>query len=227
MMRSTKRKYKTFYDISVSLGDEQIDLPLPGIPPFSREMIFTREHGGAIELSKLVMTPHAGTHIDAPSHFIPNGRSIDEYPVQEFILPAHVVNIADQEVIRPSELENVSIKRGDAILFKTDNSMSGRCKSGVPSDNYVYLSLEAADFCIKKKVGLAGFDYIRPERPGESIEVAPIHSKLLGNNILILEGINLGEVPPGRYTLFCLPLKIKGGEASPVRAILKPYTGEA
>lgn len=219
-MRS-KVGYKTIYDISILLGVEQIDLPIPGVPPFSREMILTMEGGGPAELSKLVITCHSGTHIDAPSHFIPEGKSIDEYPVEEFILPAQVVNIEDKEVIRPSELEKIDIRQGDALLFKTDNSRSGRCKAGVLCGDYVYLSPEAADYCIAKKVRLVGFDYLAPERPGESIEAAPIHRKLLGNGILILESINLESVPLGRYTLFCLPLKIKGGEGSPVRAILK------
>jgi len=222
MMRA-KKKDETIYDISLLLGDEQIDVPIPGVPPFSREMILTLEGGGVVELSKLVVTCHSGTHIDAPSHFIANAKSIDQYPVQDFILPAHVVAIKDKEAVRPSELEALDIHPGDALLFKTDNSLSGRCKSGVLSETFVYVSLEAADFCIAKKVGLVGFDYLAPERPGETIEAAPIHRKLLGNNILILESIHLEHVPPGRYTLFCLPLKIKGGEASPVRAILASH----
>jgi arylformamidase len=63
-------------------------------------------------------------------------------------------------------------------------------------------------------------NYIAPEKPGGSFEDAPIHDILLGNDIFILEGIALDGVPAGRYTLFCLPLKIRGAEASPVRAIL-------
>jgi len=77
---------------------------------------------------------------------------------------------------------------------------------------------EAADFCVEKKVSLVGIDYTTPDRYSD--EDFPVHYKLLGNGILVLESINLKEVPPGRYTLFCLPLKIKGADGAPVRAIL-------
>jgi len=116
------------------------------------------------------------------------------------------------------ELENLDIEPGDALLFKTDNSISSRCRNGVFFESFVYLSSEAADFCVEKKVSLVGIDYISIEKYGD--ETFPSHRKILGNNILILEGIDLKAVPPGKYTLLCLPLKIKGGEASPVRAIL-------
>jgi len=210
------KRYEAIYDISVSLGDESVDYP--GAPLYSREFVSKTKEGEPLELSKLVMSAHSGTHIDAPAHFIPNGKHIDEYPAQKFILPAQVVTIEDREAIRPSELENLDIKQGDALLFKTDNSISGRCASGVFSESFVYMSPEAADFCVEKKVSLVGIDYNTIDRYGA--QDFPAHRKLLGNNILILEGINLKEVPPGRYTLFCPPLKIKGAEGSPARAIL-------
>ena len=107
---------------------------------------------------------------------------------------------------------------GDALLFKTDNSLSGRCRTGTFSERFVYLSPGAAQFCVDRKLGLIGVDYITIERYGD--EAFPAHRTILGKDILVLEGIDLGNVPPGRYTLFCFPLKIKDGEASPVRAIL-------
>jgi arylformamidase len=115
-------------------------------------------------------------------------------------------------------LENLDIEPGDALLFKTDNSVSGRCRNGVFSENFVYLSSAAANFCVEEKIRLVGIDYISIEKYGD--EAFPSHRKILGNNILILEGIDLKEAPQGRYTLICLPLTIKDGEASPVRAIL-------
>lgn len=208
--------YEAVYDISVLLGAESIDYP--GDTPYSRELIWTINESGICDLSKLVMSTHSGTHIDAPSHFIPNARSIDQYSIEEFILPARVVNIEDKESILLAELENLDLETGNALLFKTNNSIGGRCRNALFSEGYVYLSPEAVDFCVEKKVSLVGIDYITIEAHGD--EAFPAHRKLLGNNILVLEGINLKEVPAGTYTLLCLPLKIKGGEASPVRAIL-------
>jgi arylformamidase len=175
------------------------------------------EDGDAVDCSKLVMTTHAGTHIDTPAHFIPNGKNLDEYSAKDFILPARVVAIEDTQTIRSSELKNLDINPGDALLFKTYNSVSGKCANGLFTENFVDMSLEAADFCVHKQVSLLGIDYNSIERDDKYY---PVHTKILGSGILILESINLKEVPPGRYTLICPPLKIKGAEGSPARAIL-------
>ena len=207
---------KTIYDISVQLGTEAIDYP--GDTPYCREWTGTIEENGTFDLSKLVMSAHSGTHIDTPAHFIPNGKNLDHFTVQDFILPAKVLDITDSVSVKPAELEKAEIDPGDALLFKTCNSTTGLCKTGAFSEKFVFLSPEAADFCINKKVALIGIDYISIEEFGN--DAFPLHRKILGNNIIILEGVNLKDVPPGKYTLICLPLKIKDGEASPVRAVL-------
>lgn len=209
-------RYKTIYDISVSLGEESINYP--GDTPFSRELLWTIKDSGICDLSKIVMSAHSGTHIDVPAHFISDSKTLDFYTVQDFILPARVIEIEDKHSIMLSELKNIDIKPGEALLFKTDNSVTGLCKNGVFSKNFVCLSPGAAEFCVEKKVKLVGIDYITIEKYGD--EAFPAHKKILGNGILVLEGLNLFEVPAGSYTLMCLPLKIKGGEASPVRAVL-------
>jgi len=208
--------HRTFYDISVDLTSESF--PFPGDPPFSRQMLLTIEESGICNVSKLEMSAHSGTHIDMPAHFIAGGNTLDAYTVENFILPARVVAVQGSDAVTEADMEDVDISPGDALLFKTDNSTSGRCKSGAFSEDFVYISTEAAEACIKKKAGLVGIDYITIDRHGD--EAAPAHHSLLGSGIPVLEGINLEAVPPGRYTLICLPLKIKGGEASPVRAIL-------
>ena len=209
-------RYGAIYDISVSLGAESVDYP--DTVPCSRELAEPAKDSAVCELSKLVMSAHSGTHLDFPAHFILGGKRVDDYPIQRFILPAQVVHIKDKKAIRPSELKNLDIKPGDALLFKTDTSISGRCVSGVFCESFVYMSLEAADFCIERKLSLVGIDYGTVDRYDD--KDFPVHFKLLGNDVLILESINLKEVPPGRYTLFCPPLKIKGAEGSPARAIL-------
>jgi arylformamidase len=209
-------KYSVLYDISVILGEESIDYP--GDTPYVKETICTIKDSGIYDLSKLEMSTHSGTHIDTPAHFIKGAGTLDSYTVQDFILPAQVVAIEDKEAIRSAELKNLDIETGKAILFKTDNSVSGRCKSGVFSKDFVYLTEEASEYCVELNCLLVGIDYITIERYGD--DVFPAHRKILGNNILVLEGINLKGIPPGKYTLMCLPLRIKGAEASPVRAIL-------
>ena len=204
------------YDITVALGGGAITWP--GTPPYSRELVSKIEDGEKFNLSKITLNPHIGTHIDTPSHFIANGKTLDDYPIERWILPAQVVSIKDQELIRPSELANLDIKPGEALLFKTANSAQGLCYSGEFSESYVRMSPEAADFCVAHKIGLVGVDYSSVEEYGT--EDSPVHHKLLGNDILILEGANLKDVPLGRYILFCLPMKVKGSEGSPARAVL-------
>jgi arylformamidase len=210
------KSLREVYDISVLLGEEALNWP--GNPPYSRELVSAIEDGENANLSKLTLNTHIGTHVDTPAHFIAKGKTLDAYPIERWILPAQVVSIKDREVIQPAELANLDLRPGDALLFKTDNSTSGRCTNGVFSESFVHMSPEAADFCIAQKVSLVGIDYASIEKYGDN--AFPTHHKLLGNGILILEGINLKEVPPGKYTLFCLPLKIKGAEGAPARAVL-------
>jgi arylformamidase len=133
-------------------------------------------------------------------------------------MPARVIKIDDPDSVKSGNLHGVDIQPGDAVLFKTANSLSGRCRNGVFSETFVSISVEAAVACIEKEAGLVGLDYISIDRYGD--DSAPAHHGLLGNGIPVLEGIDLAAVPPGRYTLICLPLKIAGGEASPVWAVL-------
>jgi len=209
-------EFNTIYDISTLLGEESIDYP--GDTPYSKEDAVTIESGDICNVSKLIMSAHSGTHIDAPLHFITNAKRIHEYSVEDFIIPAQVIYVQDKQLIKPSHIERLKIGPDEALLLKTENSMSGISRNGCFSEHFVSLSIEAADICVQKKLSLIGIDYISIEKVvGES---APVHRRLLDNDIRILEGINLKHVPSGRYTLICLPLKIKDCEASPVRAIL-------
>jgi arylformamidase len=205
-----------FYDISVSLGGEAIDFP--GDTPYQRKMVQTLDGGGECNLSEITMTVHAGTHMDAPYHFFSQGKTIDRFPVEKFVLSAMVVNIRNSVSIEPEALEGVNIQRGEAVLFKTCNSLKWWSGNGLFDENFVYLSENGADWCLEKEVGLVGIDYVSIEKYGS--EGAPAHRKLLGGGIPILEGINLEGVPAGRYALYAFPIKIRGGDGAPVRAVL-------
>jgi arylformamidase len=207
---------RRIHDISVILGVESVDYP--GDTPYVRESLQNAGSGGTITVSKLIMSAHSGTHIDAPSHFIPGGKSIDRYTVADFVIPALVVETGDEDAITASALKGCDIREGDALLFKTGNSRTGRARGRVFSQNFVYLSEEAAHFCVERRVRLVGIDYATIDGPGK--EHHPVHRILLERGVLILEGLNLHRIDPLRYTLLCLPLSIQDGEASPVRAVL-------
>lgn len=209
-------RFQRVYDISVLLGLENVDYP--GDDPYTREEISSISDGAAYTLSTLTLSAHSGTHIDAPAHFLERAKTIDLYTPESFILPAHVIHVEDVESIKPDSLKGLKTERGDALLFKTTNSSSGLSRSGLFSERFVYMSVEAADMCVSLGAALVGIDYISIDSYKDY--EAPVHHKLLKEGILILEGINLRDVPSGDYTLLCPPLKMKGAEASPVRALL-------
>jgi arylformamidase len=202
----------TVHDISVILGEQSITYP--GDPAFVRE----KPTPEAREAMRITLSAHSGTHLDAPAHFIADGRRLDEFPLTDFILPAQVVEILNPIAVTAEDLADVTTAPGEAILFRTGNSHSGRVTSGEFSDRYVYIAADAARWCVDRQLRLVGLDYISVDPPGDPD--APAHNTLLGAGMLALEGINLEEVRPGRYTLICFPLRIKGAEGSPVRAVL-------
>jgi len=204
------------YDISVTLGADAVNWP--ELPIYQRELVSEMARGDEAVVSKLTMVCHVGTHIDTPSHFIAGARTLDDYPIERWIVPAQVIDIKDKQSVKPAELAGLDIKPGEAILFRTDNSRSGRSCNGVFSEQYVFISPEASDMLVEKKVGLVGIDYASVD--GFPLGDAPAHYKLLGGDILLLEGINLKDVPPGKYTLYCMPLKLSGAEGAPARAVL-------
>jgi arylformamidase len=208
--------FQHIYDISVCLGQESITYP--GDPEFERERLTQIDDSSKYELSKLNLSSHSGTHIDAPAHFLKGGKRIHELAAEDFILTAHVIEITNPKEITGAEIQNTNCSPGEALLFKTDNSTQSKITRGEFSADYVYLTPEAAHSCVEKKVGLVGIDYITIDKPGSSLFQS--HNILLRHNIIILESINLNHVPPGVYTLICLPIKIHLGEAAPVRAVL-------
>ncbi len=208
-------KPKIVHDISVMLGKESIDYP--GDTEFSRNMIMEL-NDSFCNLSRLEMSCHSGTHLDVPYHFFADGKKLHEFDADEFIYDAEVIEIENKSEVTAEEVDWSRVREGEAVLFKTRNSREGLVNSGSFVDDFVYLSEGAAEKIRDSGASLVGMDYISIEKYG----VTEFHSHLmvLGRNIIVLEAINLSAISEGRYTLMCLPLKIHGAEASPVRAIL-------
>jgi arylformamidase len=198
------------------LGPETIDYP--GDTPYTRTTLCSIGDGASFHLARLEMSAHSGTHLDAPAHFVAGGKTIDQYAVSEFILPAQVIDVDSPEAVHASALAGTEVSPGEALLFKTRNSANAQRRSEGFAEELVCLTRELADLCVEKRVKLVGLDSISVDRYGD--ENYPVHEKLSTAGILILEGIELARVPSGRYTLIVLPLKIESGEASPARAIL-------
>jgi len=165
----------------------------------------------------LELGAHSGTHVDAPAHFIAGGATIDQIPVERFICPARVVEASGRRLLPPEVLAGLGIQSGMAVLFKTDN---GALPRGQFSEDYASLSAELAAELARLKVNLVGLDYLSVD-PFDSQDY-PAHHTLLGAGVLLLEDCDLREVLPGEYWLACLPLRIRGTDAAPCRALLLP-----
>lgn len=169
-------------------------------------------------VSVLSLTTHTGTHVDPPLHFLEDGASIDEMEPSIGLGEAYVVEVDDLDTIKPEHLETVP-DDAERVLFKTDNSMRCWTVDGFV-DDYVYLSTEAAEAIAERGIRLVGIDYLSVG--GIDANIEPVHRILLGNDVWILEGLDLREVDAGRHELACLPLKIQDGDGAPARAMLRP-----
>jgi kynurenine formamidase len=171
-------------------------------------------------LSRVVTSTHQGTHIDAPRHFFNKGECIDEVALERCVVRAVKVDLTKKkpgEPIVPADLEPYVnyIKDGGCALLHTgwDKHFPQQSFfSGFP-----YVSKELADWLVKVKAGLVGMDMPTPN--GDDWKY--VHVKMLGAGVLIVEGLaNMEQLPDGEpFTFFALPLKLKGRDGSPVRAI--------
>lgn len=209
----------SWIDISVPLYTGMAHWP--DNPPVEIEFALSIERGDTANVSKLSMGAHTGTHMDAPLHFIKDGISIDQMPLTATMGRARVIEISDPESIKPAELEPHDIQLGERILFKTRNSE--RCwHTDTFVEDSVYISKEAAAYLAKLQVQTVGVDYLSV---GGFFKDGPeTHLALLGAGIWIIEGLNLSEVLVGEYDLLCLPIKLRGSEGAPARAVVRPVT---
>lgn len=200
------------YDISLNIEEGMVSFPGDTIPEFKR---IKKIEADNYNLSNMKVSVHVGTHVDAPSHFIENGRTIEEIPPQRFMGEAQVIEIKNKNEIKKNELESIDFN-SNKILFKTNNS--NVISENIFYDDFVYLNYEAAEYLIELGIDFIGIDYLTIE----SIDTTDfaVHKLLLKNNVIVLEGINLIRVEPGNYKMISLPLKLTGAEASPVRALL-------
>jgi len=204
-------------DVSVNLKGGMARWP--DDPEVRIEKMLDIDRGDICNVSVLSMGSHTGTHMDAPRHFVKNGKSIDEMPFEAAIGRARVIAIRDPESIKTKELERHGIRAGERLLFKTRNSP--RCwKTDVFVEDFVYLSEEAAGYLVQKRVRTVGIDYLSVG--GYKADGARIHLALLRAGVWVIEGLNLTGVKPGAYQLVCLPLRIFSGDGAPARAVIRP-----
>lgn len=208
-------------DISVPIHTGMVHWP--DNPPVHIERMLDMDRGDVCNVSTIAMGSHTGTHMDAPLHFLQTGKGIAEMPLDATFGPTRVIEIRDPESIKPDELRPHAIRRGERVLFKTQNSI--RCwKTDGFVEDFVYISQEAARYLAELGVRTVGVDYLSVG--GYSKDGVETHQALLKAGIWIIEGLDLSQVEPGTYELICLPLKVARGDGAPARAIIRKAGGE-
>jgi arylformamidase len=204
------------YDISVMITS---NMPVwPGDPEIHLDQVSKIEEGADANLTRVEMSLHTGTHVDAPYHFLKGGEGVETLPLQALTGRAYVLHLPDVDVIDADVLTNAEIPpRTRRLLFRTRNSeLWARGEKEFQKD-YVGINASGAEYLVQRGVKLVGVDYL---------SVAPYdetrlpHEILLKAGIVVVEGLDLSGIVQGRYTLYCLPLKIKGVDGAPARAIL-------
>ncbi len=205
-----------------------ISLPLcentphwPGSVAFQLLRYQDLNRGDPANVSRICCDAHAGTHIDAPLHFIQNGLAIDQLALDVLIGPCTIWDLADKALITRQDLSFAGLPNfNKRILFRTRNSALRRLEENRFTENYVAISTDAAEYLVDLGVKLIGIDYLSVEPFGNS---ADTHRTLLSAGVVIVEGLNLANVTPGDYELICLPLKLAGAEGAPARAVLRTF----
>jgi arylformamidase len=172
--------------------------------------------GNAANISRLHAGVHAGTHIDAPLHFIDGGKSVDKLDINLFTGRVRIVDAQEFNSIRYEHVKNINKTETDAVFFKTSSSM--RTLDEPFDTNFTGLEYEAAAHLVKTGIKVIGTDALSVERYGNKGH--EVHKLLLKNDVLIIEGLLLKDISPGIYNYICLPILIKGSDGAPARVVL-------
>lgn len=208
------------FDISIPISRGMV--VWPGDPYPAIRKVSEIKRGDDANVSEISMSVHSGTHIDSPNHFIDNGKTVEQIPLEKLVGDVLIMEFKDEtSVINKEALKDhpqlkalLVVKK---VLLKTSNSSRLLLKQENFSREYVGIDKSGAQFLANLNLDLIGLDYLSVASFQETEEP---HQILLKNEIVLLEGINLHEVPPGYYKLFCLPLSILGSDGAPARTIL-------
>ncbi|MCM3079938.1 arylformamidase [Brevibacillus invocatus] len=187
----------------------------PGDTPFCYEVNWPKSASGSVNVGKLTMSIHTGTHVDAPFHFDDDGRKMLQLDINLYVGKARVVELASRPSIGASDLEELDLTGVSRLLIRTG---SWTDPGSFPTE-ICFLRADLAPFLAEKGIRLIGVD-VPSVDPLESKELAAHHS-LHEQDIHILEGLLLDHVEPGDYELMALPLPLAEADGSPVRAVLR------
>ena len=201
-------------DISVPLDADTVVWPDDG--PLRHDVLSTVEEDGA-RVSRVDMSVHTGTHVDAPAHFEATGLTIDSMPIDAMMGPCVVIDIPDVQKIGPEDLGRFELVDAERVLIRTDNSKRGILAHHDFHDDFSHLTADGARYLAQRRIRCVGIDYLSIGNGEDNDET---HRILMESGVWIIEGLDLRGVDPGEYELLCLPLRMTGLEAAPARALL-------
>jgi arylformamidase len=175
--------------------------------------------GATANVTYLRAGVHVGTHVDAPHHFLNDGRTIEQLSLDVLIGPCYVAQLPDGvEAITAEALESMSLPSdANRIIFRTSNSRLWSRGETEFQEDFVAVTEDGANWLVDHGIQLVGVDYLSVAPYGDSV---PTHTILLRTGVVVVEGLDLSAVPRGFYDLYCLPLKLLGSDGAPARAVL-------
>lgn len=211
------------YDVTVPISE--MTPVWPGDPRVKIEWTARIAQGDHANVSRLRLSSHTGTHVDAPYHFLDEGQTVDDLPLDVLMGPAYVLEVEPPEggpngaAIDVFDLAAFNLPK-DAVrlLLKTRNSYLWEDRIPEFEPNYVHLAPHTAEWLVGRGVQLVGIDYLSVERHNTSDY--RVHRCLLSAGVVVIEGLDLSRVPEGPCRLICLPLKVSGGDGAPARVLV-------
>jgi arylformamidase len=171
-------------------------------------------NNSVVHETEVTLNLHTGTHMDFPLHMLKDGKTSDTLDLTKLIRPVKVFDLTDvKDAINDSDLVHLNIKKDDFVLLKTKNSFEEDFNF-----NFIFVNEWASKFLVEKGVAGVGVDGLGIERDQIG---HPTHKQLMRNDILIIEGLRLKEVPEGSYQMYALPIKMKGTDALLLSVILE------
>lgn len=205
------------YDISLPISP---NLPVwHGDPKIKLELIASMDDGDDANVSHLSAGVHIGTHVDAPHHFLNDGRTVENLDLDILIGTSFVLHLDDAvnaitaEILDAAPIPPATLR----LLLHTNNSRQWTLDSPEFQRDFIAITADGAEWLVSHGIRLIGVDYLSVAPFDDPV---PTHQILLSAGIIIIEGCDLSQVPQGEYQLYCLPLKLVGAEGAPARAIL-------
>ncbi|PIC77377.1 MULTISPECIES: arylformamidase [Sporosarcina] len=187
----------------------------PGDTPFAYEVAVSKEQSGSVNIGKLTMSTHIGTHTDAPFHYDDGGLKILDLPVDLYIGKACLVDVTGVSCVTRADLEAFDFDGAERLLVKTGSHPT---PTKFP-ENFTVIGEDVGPLLKERGVRLIGVD--TPSVDSETSKDLLGHHSLYRNDVIIIENLVLHSLEVGNYELIALPLALEDADGSPVRAVVR------